>query len=275
MTRLLSTTIIAALIALSVLAPSAFAQSDFKTIEGNDNPVLQDILEKIEFSKKQYLKSQEKKIVQDEHQKFINEQRIAVQESLNQELERMEKNYEEFTPRNAFAKYVSNLNATNHDIFWDQFDYLQAKISLAKDARDSVLNQGGTYFDAMKKYVEFAKMPKVEMQNIVRELNIKHNLADADIQSNFDVNGKLPRFENDLESPCYGCSAKISKVQINSEQSVPIKRISLEKQPTKINDLRESLSDIQHKFLKSKNVIEQKKMVFEMNKLVKIIQGFE
>lgn len=275
MTRLLSTTIIAALIALSVLAPSAFAQSDFKTIEGNDNPVLQDILEKIEFSKKQYLKSQENKIVQDEHQKFINEQRIAVQESLNQELERMEKNYEEFTPRNAFAKYVSNLNATNHDIFWDQFDYLQAKISLAKDARDSVLNQGGTYFDAMKKYVEFAKMPKVEMQNIVRELNIKHNLADADIQSNFDVNGKLPRFENDLESPCYGCSAKISKVQINSEQSVPIKRISLEKQPTKINDLRESLSDIQHKFLKSKNVIEQKKMVFEMNKLVKIIQGFE
>jgi len=278
MTKLLFASIITAAIMLSAFTPNALAQSDFNKIEGNDiqdNPVFQDILDKIEFSKKQYLKSQEKKSIQDEHQKFINEQRITAQESLNQELQRMEKNYEEFTPRNAFAKYVSNLNATNHDIFWDQFDYLQVKVSLAKDARDSVLSQGGTYFDAMKKYVEFAKMPKVEMQNIVRELNIKHNLAQSDIQSYFDVNGKLPRYENDLESPCYGCSAKISKLQINSEQSVPLKRILLDQKPTKISDLRESLSEIQNKFLNSKNVIEQKKMVFEMNKIVKNIQNLE
>lgn len=278
MTKFLFASIIAAAIALSALTPNVLAQSDFKKIEGNDiqnNPVYQDILEKIEFSKQQYLKSLEKNTIRDEQQKFIDAQRTASQELLKQELQRMEKNYEEFTPRNAFAKYVSNLNTTNHDIFWDQFDYLQAKISLAKDARDSVLSQGGTYFDAMKKYVEFAKMPKIEMQNIVRELNIKHNLAQSNIQSNFDVNGKLPRYENDLESPCYGCTANISKVQINSEQSVPLKRIVLDQKPSTISDLRESLSELQNKFLDSKNVIEQKKMVFEMNKIIKNIQELE
>ncbi|QLH08022.1 hypothetical protein C5F50_10075 [Nitrosopumilus ureiphilus] len=260
---------------MSAFTPNVFAQSDFKKIEGNDiqnNPIFQDILEKIEFSKKQYLKSQETKNTLDAQQKLIDEQRTAAQESLKKELQRMEKNYEDFTPRNAFTKYVSQLNTPNHDIFWDQFDYLQAKISLAKDARDSVLSQGGTYFDAMKKYVEFAKMPKIEMQNIVQELNIKHNLAQNDIQSYFDVNGKLPRYENDLESPCYGCTAKISKVQIDSEKSVPLKRIFLEQKPTKIAELRESLSELQNEFLKSKNVIEQKKMVFEMNEIVKNIQ---
>ena len=125
MTKLLSASIVAAVIALSAFAPNAFAQSDFKKIEGDDiknNPVFQDILEKIEFSKKQYKKSQEIKNSRDAQQIFIDKQRIVAQESLNQELERMEKKYEEFTPRNAFAKYVSKLNATNHGIFWDQFD---------------------------------------------------------------------------------------------------------------------------------------------------------
>ena len=184
----------------------------------------------------------------------------------------MNQSYKAFTPKNAFASYVSKLNATDHGIFWDQFDYLQAKITLAKDARDSVLEQGGTFAEAMKQYVQYAKMPKVEMQNIVRELNVKHNLADAKIQSYFDINGKLPRYDDDLDSPCYGCDAKISKVQISSEQSVPIKRITFEQKPTKVNDLRESLSELQSEFLESRDVMAQKKMVFEMNNLIKNIQ---
>ena len=127
----------------------------------------------------------------------------------------------------------------------------------------------------MKQYVQYAKMPKIEMQNIVQELNIKHNLAQNDIQSNFDVHGKLPRYENDLESPCYGCTEKISKIQIDSGQSIPITRISYEQKPAQITDLRDSLSDLQNQFLATKNVIEQKKMVFEMNEIVKRIQELE
>ena len=278
MTKLLHVTIIASVIAMSVFSTNAFAQSDFKQINGNEiqnNPVAQSILAKIELSKMQFLQAKEIENKRDAQQKFIDQQRIAVQESLQQELQRMEKTYEEFTPQNTFAKYVSNLNATDRGIFWDQFDYLQAKISIARDARDSVIEQGGTFSDAMKQYVKFAKMPKVEMQNIIRELNIKHNLAQKDIQSNFDVSGKLPRFANDIDAPCYGCTAKISKVQIDSNQSVPITRTVLEPKPTQVTDLKDSLSDLQKQFLESRNVIEQKKILFEMNGIVKQIQDLE
>lgn len=277
MTKLLYASIIASVIVMSVFSANAFAQSDFKKIEGDDlnNPVSQDILAKIEFAKKQFLQAKEIENKRNAQQKLIDEQRAISQESLKQELQRMEKTYEEFTPRNAFAKYVSNLNATNHGIFWDQFDYLHAKISLARDARDSVIKQGGTFSEAMKQYVQFAKMPKIEMQNIVRDLNIKHNLAQEDIQSNFDINGKLPRYENDIEAPCYGCTAKISKVQIDSKQSVPITRTVFEPKPTQISDLKDSLSDLQSQFLESKNIIAQKKMVFEMNEIIKRIQELQ
>lgn len=278
MTKLLYASILTAAIAMFALTPSAFAQTDFNRIEGDEiknNPISQDILEKIEFSKKQFLKAKEIEKTRDAHQKYINEQRILAEKSLEEEIQRMNQSYKAFTSKNAFAKYVSNLNATDHGIFWDQFDYLQAKITLAKDARDSVLKQGGTFAEAMKQYVQYAKMPKVEMQNIVRELNVKHNLADDKIQSYFDINGKLPRYDDDLESPCYGCDAKISKVQISSEQSVPVKRIVFEQKPTKINDLRESLSELQSDFLESRDVIAQKKMVFEMNNLIKNIQELQ
>ncbi|MGY5142964.1 MAG: hypothetical protein ACW9XH_00590 [Candidatus Nitrosopumilus sp. bin_32a] len=274
MTKLLYASIIASVIIMSVFSTNAFAQSDFKKIEGDElnNSVSQDILAKIELSKQQFLQAKETQNKRNAQQKFIDEQRTIAQDSLKEELKRMEKTYEEFTPRNAFAKYVSNLNVTNNGIFWDQFDYLQIKISLARDARDSVLKQGGTFSDAMKQYVQYAKMPKIEMQNIVRELNIKHNLAQENIQSNFDINGKLPRYENDIEAPCYGCTAKISKVQTDSNQFVPITRTVLEPKPTQITELRDSLSDLQKQFLESRNVIAQKKMVFEMNEIIKRIQ---
>jgi hypothetical protein len=278
MTKFLYTATIASIIVMSVCNANAFAQSDFKKIDGDEiqnNPIAQDILAKIELSKTQFLQAKEIENKRDEQQKFIDQQRVIAQESLQQEIQRMEKTYEGFTPRNAFAKYVSNLNATNHEIFWDQFDYLQAKISIARDARDSVIAQGGTFSDAMKQYVKFAKMSKIEMQNIVQDLNIKHNLAQKDIQANFDINGKLPRFENDIESPCYGCTAKISTVQIDSNQSVPITRTVIEPKPTQVTDLKDSLSDLQKQFLESENIIEQKKILFEMNEIVKQIQDLK
>jgi len=134
----------------------------------------------------------------------------------------MEKTYEEFTPKNAYVRYVSSVNSTNPEIFWDQFNYLSSKIVLAKEARDSILQQGGTYADTMKQYVHYAKMSKIEMLNVVRDLNIKHDLAQEEIQSNFDIDEKLPRYENDLEATCYGCTEKISKIPVNSEQSFAI-----------------------------------------------------
>lgn len=274
MTKFLYVSMTTVFLLMSVLTTNAFAETNFKKVEGDDlkNPVSVDILKKIEIARKQFEQTKENEQKRNEQQKLIDEQRTLAKASLNDELKRMEKKYEEFTPTNAYARFVSNTNSSNPGIFWDQFNYLQAKVAIAKEARDSVLQQGGTYSDAMKQYVHYAKMSKIEMLNVIRDLNIKHNLAQEEIQSNFDINGKLPRYENDLEAPCYGCTDKITKIQVSSEQSVPVQIKSFEQQPTKISNLRNTLSELQKAFVESKDVIAQKKIVFEMNNVVSQIK---
>lgn len=278
MTKLLYATLTAAIILMSVTATDAFAQTDFNKVEGKDNiknnPISQDILNKIENTKKEFQQQKELEQQRKEQQRLINEQRQLAKESLNEELQRMDRAYEEFTPRNAFAKYISDLNSDHHGIFWDQFNYLQAKVTLAKDARDSVLENGGSYVDAMKQYVKYAKMTKTEMINIVQTLNVKHNFAQDDIQSHFDAKGKLPRYENDLDAPCYGCSNEISKVK-QSGQTIQVQPDSFKPEPNMVDILRDKLSDLQNKFLSSQDVVAQKTLVSDMNEIVKQIHALE
>jgi len=278
MTKFLYVSMTTVFLLMSVLTTNAFAETNFQKIQGSDiqnNPVSLDILKKIEIARQQFKEAKEVEQKRSEQQKLIDEQRTLAKTSLNEELKRMEKKYEDFTPTNAYARYVSNINSTNPEIFWDQFNYLSTKITLAKDARDSILQKGGTYNEAMKQYVKYAKMSKIEMLNVIRDLNIKHNFAQVNIQSNFDINGKLPRYENDLEAPCYGCTEKISKIQVNSEQTVPVQMTTFVKTPTKISELRDTLSELQKAFVASKDVIAQKKIVFEMNNVVSQIKELE
>lgn len=267
------------MITVSISSSQSYAETDtkFTKIQGNDlenNPITKNILKNIEIARKQFAAIKEKEKQEDEHQKHIKEQRIAAQSSLDEAVARMNDTYKEFTPRNAFAKYVSGFNATHQGIYWDQFDYLNTKIILAKDARDTVLENGGTYFDAMKEYSKYAKMTKVEMLNVIKDLNIKHNFTDKKTQSYFDVNGKLPRVEDDLNAPCYNCEATITKVKTTSSDISPVTAEKLKpiSQSDQIVNLKNRLSEIQKDFVSSKNIIEQKKMVHDMNNILKQIQ---
>ncbi len=271
--------LLSVMITVSISSSQSYAETDTKVtkIQGKDlenNPITKNILKNIEIARKQFAAIKEKEKQEDEHQKHIKEQRIAAQASLDEAVARMNDTYEEFTPRNAFAKYVSGFNATHHGIYWDQFDYLNTKITLAKDARDTVLENGGTYFDAMKEYSKYAKMTKVEMLNVIKDLNIKHNFTDKKTQSYFDVNGKLPRVEDDLNAPCYNCEATITKVKTTSSVISPVTAEKLKpiSQSDQIINLKNKLSEIQKDFVSSKNIIEQKKMVHDMNNILKQIQ---
>lgn len=272
MTKAYYATFIAAVIIISATS-AAYADSDFTQIKGDDiknNPVSQDILKKIEESRKQFDKLKEIERKRIEQQKFIDEQRRLAQESLQQEISRMHDEFNDFTPRNAFAKYVSKIDESHQAIYWDQFDYIQTKIKLAKDARDKVLEAGGSYQDAMKEYRTYAKMTKIEMFNVLKNLNIKYDYAKQEVQDYFDHNSKLPRYENDLDAPCYGCTEKITKVNTNS-QTILVQNTNNPAKPT-LAELQNTLSDLQDKFLDTKNVISQKKIVLEMNDIVKKIQ---
>jgi hypothetical protein len=183
--------------------------SDFTKFDGNiiqTNPDAQKILERIEESKKILDKMMEKQTLIDEQQKLVDEQRKLSQEILNADLERMNKQYEAYTPRNAFASFVSKLNATHYDIYWDQFDTMDQKITLARAAKQQVLDDGGTFFEAQQAYIKYASMPRIEMIRTIIDLNIKYGFAYADTQEFFDEDGKLPRYDDDLEKICYGCT---------------------------------------------------------------------
>ncbi len=194
------------IIGISLLVPvhTAFAaepQYEFTKIEGDDiskNPTAKKILEKIEQSKKilAEIKAGITKPKMTEQQKFIEQQRQIAKQKLQDDLSRMNKDYEAFTPRNAYSTFLSGVNATHHGLYWDQFDYLDNKVQLAKAAKESVLARGGTYQEAFDAYVKYASMTRVEMIKVNQDLNIKHGFADSKVQEAFDEFGKLPRYDD-------------------------------------------------------------------------------
>ena len=143
---------------------SVSAQTDyqFTSITGDEiktSSVAQQTLERIELSKKLLADLQAgKNLEQTEKQKFIEEQRKISQQKLQIQLDRMNKDYEPFTPRNAYAGFLTGVNATHHGIYWDQFNYMYEKTKIAKAAKQVVLDNGGTYIEAFQEYVKYASM---------------------------------------------------------------------------------------------------------------------
>ena len=269
--------VITAIVAVLTLFAASFAVSDafgqeqvseFTVIEGDEiknNPVAQQILQKIEESKRIMAELLAGKPVLTEQQKLVEEQRRIAKERLDSDLKRMNKDYESYTPRNSFAKFVSNIDPAFHDLYWDQFNYMDEKIKIARIAKQLALGDGATYGEAQAEYIKYASLTRVDMVNLVQSLNVKHGFADERMQKIFDEYGKLPRFENDKdEAVCYGCdyinaedllakanpdsqesaitfvSAEIKKnpdVKIESPRDAAIKRLE-----DKLNTLSEQLA---------------------------------
>ena len=248
----------------------AFAESDIEpTILVSDqlkkNPFAMKIIAEMEAQKLRYKQLSEEKtpeIMPTKKQIEIEEIRKISEEMLQEDLKSMEKKYLDFTPKNAFKKFVSKLNSTYHGIFWDQFDYLNAKVQLAIAAKNLVLENGGSFYDAQREYFKYASMPRMEMISYIQELNVKYGFADEDIQSNFDANGKLPRFEDDKNTPCYGCENQVTTISNNIEIDPK----------SEIKILQEELSNLRQEFLNSNDIEEKKFLVDSLNDTVKKIQ---
>ena len=193
-----------AALTMSVLSNNlAYAQSEsenepeIKVSEKlKNNPLIMKVLKNIEISKKKIVEMQKKQLAIDDHTKLIQKQRKIAQESLENALARMNENMADFTPRASFTKFLQGVNETHHDVFWGQFNYQDQKIKIARDAMNSVLKNGGSYGDARQAYYKVAAMPRAEIIQLVKELNIQHGFTSAEIQKYFDKFGKLPRNED-------------------------------------------------------------------------------
>jgi len=213
------TTVLPLFISLFV-ASNAFAddnsQDDFVAVTDEslkNNPMIAKILENIEKSKKEFTNSQQKT----NQEKLIDEQRIIAKNILEQELEQMFKDNEEFTPLSAFKNFLNKVSDENtKTVFQGLFDYHQDKVNAARDAMHNVLRNGGSLLEARNAYYDAAAIPRADMLQLVKELNIDAGFSDPDIQNHFDSDGKLPRYDDEQESVISFVDLTSSAQNINS-----------------------------------------------------------
>ena len=162
------------------IALGAEIDTEFTKYEGDDiakDPSAQYILQQIEKSYKILDELKENNgIVISEKQRLIDEQRELAKQKLQEQLDRMNKQYEEYTPRNAFAKYVSGFPEEYHAFLWEHFDYMYSKVELAREHRDNVLANGGSYQDALDVFVKYAAITKAERNQFTENMIEKYEL---------------------------------------------------------------------------------------------------
>jgi len=170
------------------------------TLSGDlaNDPVAQEILKKIEQTKKWIAQLEQRNYEQLEAKKELEEKRAQALEILEQDLKKWEKLWIEYSPRNAFEKFVNKKPSNVQDIFWDQFYFQESKANAGKEALRQVFANGGTLMEARQAYLKAAETKLIELIEVNNKINAKHNLAIYDQQILFNPQGQF------IETPVTG-----------------------------------------------------------------------
>ncbi|MCA9811375.1 MAG: hypothetical protein KC483_00750 [Nitrosarchaeum sp.] len=164
-----------------------------------NNPVAQDILRKIEQTKKWIEELEQREYEDLEKQKELEEKRNEALTKLNQDLADWEKLWEYYSPRNSFARFVENVSdPQTQDVFWDQFEFKEQKVKAGRDALKQVVANGGSLHDARQAYLIAAETKRIELIEANSQFNVRHNLAYYNQQILFDREGQF------IDSPITG-----------------------------------------------------------------------
>ena len=155
------------------------------------NPLSQIILKHMEEVQRQQQEEEKKRQEIEKRQNFIDEQRQIAQNSLEEDLKSFEKQFEFFTPRLAFGRFVQDVDETVKLIFWDQFNFTDQKYTDAYAAKVDAIKNGENTVEATKIFQSKAAVTKSEIVDYNSELNVKYGLADENTQRFFDNEGKL------------------------------------------------------------------------------------
>ena len=198
------TSVLFSVIALSLISGTnlnAFADSDTKPVvkateQLRKNPFAMKILAEMESQKIKYRqhmleKSQPLKLTSQQIE--VEKQREVAQERLSERLDAFLLKYKDKMPEAAFAKFVEKKPEFIRNVFWGMFDYMQGKVSDARGAMKQVLENGGSLQEARDAYFSHAATKRVQLIQVVEDLNVEHGLAEKSVQDEFDEVGKLPR----------------------------------------------------------------------------------
>ena len=158
------------------------------------DPGMMKILYNIELFKQQYAALQLKQDILAQQKSMIDAQRKVANSYVQADLA-SSNNFNDMTnPKNAYAGFVSKVDSSAQNVFWDQFEYMQVKVTNGKLAMNKVLQNGGTLKQALNAYYGAASSQKTELINVNKELNIKYHLADGSIQNQFNKYGNLKKY---------------------------------------------------------------------------------
>lgn len=174
----------------------SYNQTQSETITGDslkNNPMAQKILLEIEYSKKQIAELQKNQKDAETNKILIDQQRLVAAQLEKQAQQIMEINNMPHTPTVAFRSFVATVNNTKvQGIFWGEFNFTSQRVDAGNAAMKKVLENGGTWEEAMQAFTKYAAIRHSELIELNRNLNIQYGLADANIQNNFNENGMLP-----------------------------------------------------------------------------------
>ena len=252
----------------------AESENDFIPIASDrikNDPFLVKILENIEKSKREFSDIQQ----QNTQKKFLDDQQNMIKNTVEKELQQMLKDNEEFTSLNSFNRFLDKVsNDESKIVFQGLFDYKQEKIETARSAMKEVFKNGGTMLDARNAYNEAAKIPRLDMIQLVQDLNIKAGFSDSNIQQNFDNNGKLPRFDSELKSEILfvDYTTSLSTVNSSSNNSTNKEIQSVDEVKSNTNDQVDSDKIIIQKLLDEIQLLKNKIKDLEQKQDVTIQQ---
>lgn len=195
--------------AFSILFLSAnpiFAQTDVEASEQTtlsedlaNDPVAQDILKKIEQTKKWIAELEQRNYEKLQVQEELEAKRAQALEILNQDLKEWEKLWEEYSPRNSFGRFVEKIPSSPvQGVFWDQFEYHEMKVNAGREALKKVIANGGSLSEARVAYHKAAETTRIELIEANSIFNVKHNLAYYNQQILFNKEGQF------IETPITG-----------------------------------------------------------------------
>ena len=203
--------IVLSIVLLSIVALSAvpgtniisFADAESEIVvkaskQLQKNPFAMKILAEMEKQKlryKQNIPINSQTIQLTSQQIEVKENRVIAEERLSERLDAFVLKYKDQMPQAAFATFVEKKPDYIQGVFWGMFDYMQEKVDSARGAMKQVLDNGGSLAEARNAYFAHAETKRVQLIQVVEDLNIQHGFAEKSVQDTFDENGKLSRSE--------------------------------------------------------------------------------
>ena len=157
-----------------------------------NNPVAQDILKKIEQTKKWIKELEQRNYEQLEEKIELEEKRKQALAILNQDLKEWGNLWEYYSPRTSYERFIDKIpNSQVQEVFWDQFEFKEQKVKAGRDALKKVIANGGSLRDARQAYLNAAETKRIELIEANSQFNVRHNLAYYNQQILFDREGQF------------------------------------------------------------------------------------